>query len=90
MHTPALQVPPAPHAIPSGGDVAEHWLIDKSQVPESHSLVAIGHPWQVAESQMSFVVIASLSSHLKDSWNCNGHRYGDMCVPLFKVYEQRT
>ena len=55
------------HVVPSGGDVAEHWPIDMSHVPESHAVVTSGHPRQVPEAHMSFVVAASPSSHLRVS-----------------------
>ena len=55
------------HVVPSGGNVAEHWPVDMSQVPESHAVVTTGHPRQVPEAHMSFVVAASLSSHLRVS-----------------------
>ena len=60
------------HIVPSGGNVAEHWLIDMSHVPESHAVVTIGHPWQVPEAHMSFVVAALPSSHLWGSCKCEG------------------
>ena len=53
------------HVVPFGGNVAEHWPIDMSQVPESHAVVMIGHPWQVPEAHMSFVVCVLESSHLR-------------------------
>ena len=55
------------HVVPSGGDVAEHWPIDMSHVPESHAVVTMGHPWHVPETQTPFVVAASPSAHLSVS-----------------------
>ena len=60
------------YELPSGGGV-EHWLVDKSQVPESHMFVTTGHPWQVPDSQMPFVVCALPSSHLACSYKCQGY-----------------
>ena len=53
--------------VPSGGDVAEHWPIDMSHVPESHAVVTSGHPWHIPETQTPFLVCALKSSHLRVS-----------------------
>ena len=54
-----------PSAVAAGG---EHCWVTGSNVPAiSQSSVGTGHPWHVPESQMSFVVCALKSSHLRVS-----------------------
>ena len=63
---PSLSVVSEPHVVPSAFTVgAEHCWVTASNVPAEITQLLVGHPWQVPESQVSFIVVASPSLHLR-------------------------
>ena len=59
-----------------------HWLVDKSQVPESHSPVMSGHPRHVPASQMPFTNIHWLYMPSGNNGSSSSSSSSSACVGL--------